>query len=434
MTRESFPFWCLATYVMIEYVRPQQVWRSLDVLPWGKITLVFTLLAMLFAGVSGRRLQVLDKGLVFFTLVVLASSFTAFDPGAAQKDWTLFLNWILLYALASLIVTTPRRFFIFLVLFLLWSLKMSQHGTRTLVSRGFAFSDWGATGAPGWFHNSGEFAIQMCIFLPMSFHFMLALRDRIPKWWFWGGLALLPGTAALSIVASSSRGGQLAAGVVFLYLIGQFPRRRVKAFATIALLVPVLWFALPAEQKQRFYEMGEDDTSQSRITYWKHGLEMMMSHPVLGVGYNNWGPYYVRYYDPLGELPHNIFVEAGAEMGFLGLGAFVFLIGGTFVVNYRTRRLAAAVPRWGGMLKSMALGLDAALVGFLASGFFVTVLYYPFFWMNLAFTAALLETTRRARRQALAAEQNAKVHAARMARLEPAAIAPLGPDVEWRLP
>ena len=37
----------------------------------------------------------------------------------------------------------------------------------------------------------------------------------------------------------------------------------------------------------------------------------------------------------------------------------------------------------------MAHGLDGALVGYLVSGFFVTVLYYPYFWINLAMTVAL---------------------------------------------
>ena len=37
----------------------------------------------------------------------------------------------------------------------------------------------------------------------------------------------------------------------------------------------------------------------------------------------------------------------------------------------------------------MSHGLDAALIGYLACGFFVTVLYYPFFWINLAMTVAL---------------------------------------------
>jgi hypothetical protein len=37
----------------------------------------------------------------------------------------------------------------------------------------------------------------------------------------------------------------------------------------------------------------------------------------------------------------------------------------------------------------MAYGLDGALVGFITSGFFISVLYYPFFWINFAMTAAL---------------------------------------------
>jgi len=37
----------------------------------------------------------------------------------------------------------------------------------------------------------------------------------------------------------------------------------------------------------------------------------------------------------------------------------------------------------------MAHGLDGALVGYLVSGFFVTVLYYPYFWINLSMTVAL---------------------------------------------
>ena len=41
----------------------------------------------------------------------------------------------------------------------------------------------------------------------------------------------------------------------------------------------------------------------------------------------------------------------------------------------------------------MSHGLDSALVAYLVAGFFVTVLYYPFFWINLAFTVSLYHTT-----------------------------------------
>jgi hypothetical protein len=40
-------------------------------------------------------------------------------------------------------------------------------------------------------------------------------------------------------------------------------------------------------------------------------------------------------------------------------------------------------------LAIMSYGFDAALLGFLGSGFFVTVLYYPYFWIHCALTTCL---------------------------------------------
>jgi hypothetical protein len=37
----------------------------------------------------------------------------------------------------------------------------------------------------------------------------------------------------------------------------------------------------------------------------------------------------------------------------------------------------------------MSYGFDAALLGFIGSGFFVTVLYYPYFWIHCALTTCL---------------------------------------------
>ena len=37
----------------------------------------------------------------------------------------------------------------------------------------------------------------------------------------------------------------------------------------------------------------------------------------------------------------------------------------------------------------MARGLDGSLVGLIVSGSFISVLYYPFFWINFAMTVAL---------------------------------------------
>ena len=53
-----------------------------------------------------------------------------------------------------------------------------------------------------------------------------------------------------------------------------------------------------------------------------------------------------------------------------------------------------------------AWGLDGAMVGYMASGFFVTVLYYPYQWFNLAFAAALHLCALRAYRGMVRARQS----------------------------
>ena len=40
-------------------------------------------------------------------------------------------------------------------------------------------------------------------------------------------------------------------------------------------------------------------------------------------------------------------------------------------------------------MTQLSYGFEGALISYLVAGFFVTVLYYPFFWVNLALTVAL---------------------------------------------
>ena len=47
----------------------------------------------------------------------------------------------------------------------------------------------------------------------------------------------------------------------------------------------------------------------------------------------------------------------------------------------------------GRFIAATARGLDGAMIGYLASAFFVTVLYYPYLWFALGMTSALYAAT-----------------------------------------
>ena len=395
--------------MFIEYVRPQQIYAPISGMPFGSAAILLSFGAFVIEGARLRKLNTADIWLCIYSGIVLLSSLTAFSPSFAFHNLELFGSWVLIYLLISNIVTSEKRFFVFIVAYLLFCLKMSQHGFRSWVGNGFGFSSWGVTCAPAWFHNSGECGIQMSMFLPVALFFAVAFwRFWRPAWKAVG--AFVPVTAVGTIVASSSRGALVALAAIGVWLVMR-SRHRVRTGLIAVILGAVVFVVTPPEQKERLNAMGDDSTSMSRLVYWRDAREIVKSHPFLGVGYANWLPYYRTHYNPTGELVHNVFYQAATELGFAGLAAFLGMIGATFQLNGRTRRIAQRLGVQGRFMGSMATGLDGALIGFMVSGSFVTVLYYPFFWINLAMTSALHACASKAARA-----QNASVPAEAKAR------------------
>jgi len=384
---EDALFWLVNIYLFLEYVKPQALFPSLDVLPYGKIVLLSTFV-IIFIKKNGPFLKHAGNKLIgLFFLVILFSSALALSPATAFEKVPDFLAWMIIFFLITNIVNSEKRFFVFMLAFLLYSFKMSQFSFKNWVMQGFAFSDWGTGGGPGWFQNSGEFGIQMCVFLPLSAYFFLSLKDHWPRWKR-GLIFLLPFTALTGTISCSSRGALLGAGAALLWMLLK-SRHKVKGMAVLALVAVLVFVLLPSEQLERFRQAGEDRTSITRIERWERGIEMAARYPVFGVGYANWRVAERVIFGSAGGLPHNIFIECLSELGYAGLTVFVLMILSTFDTNRRTRKLASQPGNENRFHFFMAHGLDGALVGYLVSGFFVTVLYYPYFWINLAMTIAL---------------------------------------------
>ena len=385
---ERASFWFLCAYLFLEYVRPQSIYTEIDVIPYALVTILLTFTAYTLEDNRQKVRNAENKLIMLFLLAILLSSTFAYSPTESFQHMSLIISWLVIYYLIIYIVNTEKRFFIFFLSFLLYNFKMSQHGFVTWAQRGFEFTSWGVTGAPGWFQNSGEFGIELCIFLPLSIYFIIALRQ------YWGKMKLIffllfPFTAIASVIATSSRGALIGAVAALIWMIIKSKRKTV-AFVSVAIVLAIAYTFIPPQSYERLQASGDDGTSVARLTRWKAGIDMLNEHPVFGVGYENWSTYYKNFYyipDQASLLSHNIFIQAGAELGYTGLIIYFMMILYTFVNNHRTRKLALASGN--NFILYTAHGLDAALVGFLVSGFFVTVLYYPYFWVNTALVVAL---------------------------------------------
>ena len=401
---QGFAYWAMCLYLLVEYVRPQQLYRPLYAVPVAQIVLGAALLGHVGAG---RWFGTKGLGtwlLLIYTAVIVVSSLTAYRPDIAMDQWRLWFSWVAIYFLIINVVDTEQRLVFFVLLWLVFNYYMAQGGARQFAHRGFTFELWGVVGAPGWFNNSGEFGVAMCMFLAVAWHYFIAARPFL-KGWRKLIVVGMPVTAIVGIVGSSSRGALVGLAAVGLWELLQ-GKHRVRIALGVASLSAGVWLLLPPEQKARLSEAGSDYTSQTRKTYWRNGLDMARNDPAFGIGYANWTAYYSDHYVDPGapsysvegrvQVAHNIFIQCVAELGYVGLVVLVLLIFATLWINYRTRSWVRAVrgpPNR--FLIQLACGLDAAMIGYLASGFFVTVLYYPFFWINLALTVALSAIARR---------------------------------------
>ncbi len=131
-------------------------------------------------------------------------------------------------------------------------------------------------------------------------------------------------------------------------LIGLARSRTRLLLLTAALLVIGLGALLPhsmqREGKFRFDERKTDvvttlsktfspSDSRGRLTVWGHTLEMVMDHPLLGVGLGSWQYEYPRYdrgdwitHNVAPQRPHNDLLWILSETGILGLAAYLWIL------------------------------------------------------------------------------------------------------------
>lgn len=398
--REHISFQLICVYFFFEYVRPQQIIPAIDILPWAQLAIMGAGLTWL----TDNKRQV-EKSPVFFliialNIVVVLSAVTAQFPGWSWSQIHHSYNWVVIYFLTVSIVNTRQRLFFLVLIFLVASFKLSLHGTRTFASRGFAFTEWGLKGPPGFFENSGELAMQMLIFAPMMWFFAQAMKPHLGKWMY-RFFMFAAATGVITIIGSSSRGGQLALAIqlIIVFLIGRFSMKSMLAVVFVGLTA---LFLLPEKQLERFTTAGEDKTSQSRLLYWEHGWEMMKNYPAFGVGFDGFRFYHAKYYSSATEsltkrpeVAHNSFVQVGTGTGFTGLFIFTLLVILGFTNSRKIRKNVGERDGVACFDAALSRGFSAGLWGFLVAGQFISAAFYPFIWIQLALIMSLKNITDR---------------------------------------
>jgi O-antigen ligase len=199
----------------------------------------------------------------------------------------------------------------------------------------------------------------LALVIPVALGLSIGGTTRVVR--VFGATAFAVGGVLLILTASRGAWIGTAAGIgVFLAAAWRLqwmtPRQRVVALVVPVIVAGVFWGAV-FDRLSSF----DDDAALARLPLMRLAWSMIVDHPVLGVGSNNFvtslGPYLTSDFsrDWISTV-HNKYLLVWAETGILGLSTFLWMLGSTLK---RALRLAGSSDIH---LAPLALGLASGIV------------------------------------------------------------------------
>ena len=255
---------------------------------------------------------------------------------------------------------------------------------------GFAFS--GEPRATGPLEDPNDLAYILAAAVPLVLVLGASARTKGARLVGLGRtLALL--ILLLGIAATFSRGGFLALTALLIWAV---MRRLVRPFALlivpicVIVLAVLFWGAIGTHIEiafqQKTFIAGQN--IDSRTIRWGAASQMLAERPLLGVGPGGFKNRYatVSHNAELGvqaPVAHSMYIEVGAELGVLGLMAFLSLIGLGFAATEFAIRYAPQTE------KREALAVQGSLIAVCVASTFLSEQYYMPLWGSLAIAIAL---------------------------------------------
>lgn len=208
--------------------------------------------------------------------------------------------------------------------------------------------------------------IVICVLLGL----LAKLEDKAVRLWLGGAML-----ACLACLAMTYARGAFLTIVVILAGYGIIRDKRI-LLAVIVVIAGILFLDPVLLERMKTAFSVADTSSEMRIAMWESTVQMIMDHPVLGIG---WGAYWMVYplYDTYivdGSVTlvhaHNIYLNYPAEIGLLGgVAFFVYFFKSMGVALFNQRVLPNKA------MEGLLLGLGLALISVALNGVTDDVLF-----------------------------------------------------------
>jgi len=374
--------------------------------PWA-VTIQDAFVLLIFAGYLTRRIiqrkyiiprndNILIPFLIFAGIAVLCLTKVAWiSPGNLLFNIKELMRlWLLLlfYVVMTDVLDSKKqllRLTFWLLIWAVWMMAVSAYIYLTLspfwyyiltMQPAYIFMRTKVLRMASIAGSTSYTGIYYAVIAALGAHFVPFYNTKLRRM---GGIAFMVAVMTC-IVFTFNRGTWVGIllGLTVMVILGEIERRRVLVGALliggiVALMTTSLFGEIDVEQQVVDFFYYSRSSAQSRIVRWISAINVIIDHPLLGVGYNNYAFVYGRYSIVEGITrmygsPHNMYVDVITGTGILGFSVYATMI--IRLWRQMQTNLRANLPR---DMHLLSRGVFIGFLFFLGSGLFDSFLFKP---------------------------------------------------------
>lgn len=407
------PFTLILLALLFEFGRPQEIIPGIKMIPFASLLDGLLIFSVLNAGKFNLAKKQTKFWLALFALMVVHV------PIATNNFWAAILvkDMFLTFGLYMGIITFVDSLDKFNRVMKVWL------GVHALLAVMGVLS--GGHGVGGWLGDENDFCMQMDVAAGFALFLMSSRGAGVSRPVYIGLLCLF----ILAAMMTMSRGGFIGLVAIGLYWWARSPNKIMPIFLGIV-VVMFMALAAPDAYWERIKSTTDEEnmssegggTGAARLYTWGIGFEMFLHNPILGVGQGNFPWAFEEYQGDrtwdgkslAGRAAHSMYFTLLPELGLVGLVIFLGMLVNSFKdlkwVSVTAMEYGKRADNPGKGMDSIeevrkknklknalfvARAIEGAFIGYLVSSIFVATLYYPTFWVLVAFSVALRNAVER---------------------------------------
>jgi O-antigen ligase len=379
-------------FTLMLYARPNDLLPALGDFPLVKIVAISALLIYIGSKISaGERLS--GWTLEMTMLVVIAALGLLFMPIAVSPQHSMavltevYLKTVIIFILMVNLIDARQRIFSLWKLVVICGAALGVGAIRSYIKGEFTMRGLRIEGlVGGMFENPNDLATALNLLLPFAVA-LTVISKGLARLFYLGCAAIL----TVGILVTLSRGGflgLLALCVVLLWKLGR--GRRLKTILVAVLICGTLFAVMPGGYGARIAtifntEQDQTGSAQQRRELMERAATIAIKHPLIGVGMGNFHIYSIH-----DKPAHNAYLEIAAELGVMGLIAYLILIFAPLRSLHRIERQTR-----GGRSKSawemywLSVSIQAAFIAYMVCSLFASIQYLWYLYYTAAYAVAL---------------------------------------------